>query len=71
MTNIERITIIGEAMFGATWRRPVANMLGVDPKLVRMWIEGVRYPSDEHVRELRTRAEDDIECLRIALRSTA
>ena len=71
MTNLDRIIILGEGMHGSVWRRPVATILGVDPKLVRMWIEGVRYPSDRHVQELRRVAESDLEELQIALHRTA
>ncbi|MEQ1696983.1 MAG: hypothetical protein ABL901_14195 [Hyphomicrobiaceae bacterium] len=42
MTDAERLTSIGEALYGRTWQAQIASLLDVDPRRVRQWLSGDR-----------------------------
>jgi len=52
MTNINRIRILGEALFGPRWQNAVARALGINSRQVHRWVSGQYEPHEGHVRDL-------------------
>lgn len=67
MTDLDRITTLGRALYGERWQRAVAADIGCDEKLVRMWMTGTSYPRPEHVRTLQRAAIRRFEAIGEAL----
>ena len=57
MTNQDRITLIGIALYGPLWQRAVARALQTDPRQVQRWVSG-QYPCpDWAIEQLIKHAE--------------
>jgi hypothetical protein len=49
ITNCDRLTIIGTAIYGKYWKRPLARDLGVDKRQVQRWVNGHSEPLDSRI----------------------
>lgn len=56
MTRAELIAA-SEGMFGSRWGRPLARLLGIDPKGIRMWKRGERRIPDWAAAKIRLHSE--------------
>lgn len=63
MTNKDRLSRLGRALYGERWMRAVSFDLGVDPKQVRRWASGAYEPPDERVSMLRRICEQRIDSM--------
>jgi transposase-like protein len=69
VTNLDKIRLLGEALYGERWRRAVARDLGVDPRIVQRWTSGEYEPNDGHLADLKAIASQRLTAIKDAMRS--
>ncbi|WP_299476969.1 hypothetical protein [uncultured Paracoccus sp.] len=70
MTNVERLRILGEALYGPRWKRAVAGVLSVDPRQVWRWTSEGYEPSAEYIDALRKAAAARRDAIETVIRKT-
>ena len=65
MTDIERLIAAGEALYGRTWQAQLSDLLEIDPRRIRQWVDGSRPISHgiwlEISAELRKRGKNALD----------
>lgn len=46
MSNIEKLALIGQALYGQSWKTEIAKDLGYDYRRIQHWMTGSRPISD-------------------------
>jgi hypothetical protein len=46
-TNCDRLVLLGQAIHGERWKRPLARDLGIDKRQVQRWAMGQSEPTDQ------------------------
>ena len=67
MTNLDRLSLLGIALYGPLWQRAVARALDTDPRQVQRWVAG-HYPCpdwaiDQLMKHAESRADNIIKAL--------
>lgn len=70
MTNTERLAVLGQALYGERWQRPVARDLGKAENQVRRWLTSEYEPDDDVVAALLAVARQRRKALLEAIRAT-
>lgn len=52
MTNLDKLSMLGEALHGPRWQNAVARDLGINPRQVHRWVSGQYEPHDGHIADL-------------------
>lgn len=57
MTNLEKLTILAEALHGPRWQHATARDLNMSSRQVHRWASGDGYPHEGHIADLIKAAE--------------
>ena len=54
MTNLEKLKLLGETLYGPRWQKAVARDLGIHSRQVHRWTTGEYSPNEGHIAKLLT-----------------
>ncbi|HDT6510520.1 TPA: hypothetical protein QFV83_003908 [Klebsiella aerogenes] len=66
MNSIEKLTAVGNAVYGNNWQSPISRALGITDRTVRNFISGKSHPKDLSVR-LITALENEMAKIKSAI----
>ena len=52
MTNLGRLRLLGEALYGPRWQNAVARDLDINSRQVHRWVSGEYEPHEGHIADL-------------------
>ena len=58
MTNLDRLRMLGEALYGERWQNAVARDLGINSRQVHRWVSGQYEPHEGHVSDMLVVAQE-------------